>query len=334
MIVTAMIVGDVKTLLASGYAGGTWAGNGINSSSAASTLGTTLGLALASDIGSPATFDGQGISGSAVLVRYTLGGDANLNRTVDGNDLYTFSQNWLTSGRRFSQGDFSYDGTVNAHDLGILSLNWYHTMSSPVSAPPIDSGTDLPTPIIQPSIAPSQETVFLSDLTPTSVTNGYGQYEKDRSNGEAGAHDGHTITLNGNTYARGLGVHAGSTQVYDLNGQYSQFLADIGVDDEVGGNGSVIFQVYLDNVKVYDSKTMTGSSATQSISLNVAGKKQLKLVVTDAGNGKAYDHADWAAARLLIDQGGSSTAQMAAQPSVPASTPAKKTANLISTIPI
>jgi hypothetical protein len=119
------------------------------------------------------------------------------------------------------------------------------------------------------------------------------------SNGEDGAGDGHTLTLNGVTYARGLGVHANSSLTFNLNGGFSSFLADTGIDDEVGSNGSVKFQVLADGVMIYDSGLMTGTSATKSLTLNVAGTQQLTLVVTDGGNGIDFDHSDWANARLL-----------------------------------
>ena len=53
------------------------------------------------------------------------------------------------------------------------------------------------------------------------MTNGWGPVEKDRSNGEAGASDGEPITLNGVTYAKGLGAHAASDVRYALNGACS-----------------------------------------------------------------------------------------------------------------
>ncbi|HVT90263.1 MAG TPA: NPCBM/NEW2 domain-containing protein [Tepidisphaeraceae bacterium] len=145
-------------------------------------------------------------------------------------------------------------------------------------------------------------TVYLSDMPIVINSNGYGPVELDHSNGEAGTSDGHTLTLNGATFNKGLGVHAGSQITVSLNKQYTQFLANIGVDDEVGNNGSVVFQVWLDNVKVFDSGTMTGQSVTQSININVANKNTMQLIVTDNGNGNAYDHADWANARLVAGQ--------------------------------
>ena len=142
--------------------------------------------------------------------------------------------------------------------------------------------------------------IYLSDLNWTSATSGYGPVEKDRSNGEADAGDGRTITLNGVTYAKGLGVHASSSISYNLGGQYASFTTDMGLDDEMSnsGCGRVEFQIYLDNVLVYSSGTMNADTPTKSVTLDVTGKQTLMLVVTDGGDGFYCDHADWAGARL------------------------------------
>jgi glucose/arabinose dehydrogenase len=140
-------------------------------------------------------------------------------------------------------------------------------------------------------------TTYLSDLTWTQATNGWGPVEKDRSNGEAGAGDGATLTLNGTTYAKGLGVHAVSDVRYAISG-CSRFKASVGVDDEVGSLGSVVFEVYAGASKVFDSGTMTGSSATQAVDVSIAGASELRLVVTAGAGGLDYDHADWADARI------------------------------------
>ncbi len=149
--------------------------------------------------------------------------------------------------------------------------------------------------------------VYLSDLTATSALNGWGLIERDKSNGEIGANDGNILTLNGVTYAKGLGVHAGSDTSYALGGNYNRFISDIGVDDEVGNNGSVVFQVFADGVQIYDSGTMTGITATRTVDVDVTGKQNLRLVVTDGGNGNGYDHADWANARLISVPSGPDT---------------------------
>jgi uncharacterized repeat protein (TIGR01451 family) len=144
---------------------------------------------------------------------------------------------------------------------------------------------------------PPSGTQYLSDLTWTSMTNGWGPVEKDTSNGESAAGDGRPITLNGTTYAKGLGAHAASDVRYSLSG-CSRFKASVGVDDEVAPNGSVVFQVYADATKVFDSGLMNNSSATQTVDVSIAGATELRLVVTNGGDGIGWDHADWALARV------------------------------------
>ena len=107
------------------------------------------------------------------------------------------------------------------------------------------------------------------------------------------------LTLNGTTYQRGLGVHAGSSITYDLSGRYRRFNAAVGLDDEETKEGSVVFEVWVDGRRVYASGTMTPTTATANVSVDLTGARELKLVVTDAGDGHHHDHADWADARLV-----------------------------------
>lgn len=140
----------------------------------------------------------------------------------------------------------------------------------------------------------------ITDFTPVgTVANGWGPIENNRSNGETGASDGRTITLDTIAYPRGLGVHAPSEVIYNLAGACSgSFISDVGVDDESGNLGSVVFQVYLDGVKAYDSGLVRGADARRRVSVGVAGRQQMRLIVNDGGDGKDFDHADWAGARV------------------------------------
>ncbi len=149
-----------------------------------------------------------------------------------------------------------------------------------------------------PMIGQDSSADYLSNMNASSSTNGWGPFEKDKSNGENGSGDGRTITLNGQTYAKGLGVHANSDITYNINGQYSRFFSDVGVDDETGSAGSIVFQVYVDGAKVYDSGTMNSGTATKNINLDVTGKSTLRLVVNNNNDGSDHDHGDWANARL------------------------------------
>jgi hypothetical protein len=145
---------------------------------------------------------------------------------------------------------------------------------------------------------PSTARFYLSDRAWTSMTNGWGPVERDRSNGDQAEGDGATLTLNGVTYPKGLGVHAPSDVRFALNGACTSFMAVVGVDDEKGAEGSVIFQVWTDGVKQFDSGVMTGAMPGANVNVSVLGVKEIALIVTDAGDGNWSDHGDWANARV------------------------------------
>ncbi|GAA0591638.1 hypothetical protein GCM10009001_04700 [Virgibacillus siamensis] len=146
-------------------------------------------------------------------------------------------------------------------------------------------------------------TSYLSDLGWVNATNGWGPVERDMSVGGSGSGDGNTLTINGKTFEKGLGAHAYSKINYILDGNFSKFTAQVGVDDEMAPNSaaSVVFQVWGDGEKLYDSGEMTGADDAKSVEVNIAGVNKLELVVTDGGNGNGSDHADWGAAKIIAD---------------------------------
>jgi alpha-galactosidase len=145
---------------------------------------------------------------------------------------------------------------------------------------------------------PPSGTSYLSDLTWLRSDNYWGPVEKDTSNGEKAAGDGHPITINGAVYKKGLGVHAPSTVEYYTAKKCTSLSADVGVDDEKTANGSVTFQVWADGTKVADSGLLTTADPAQHLTADVGGATLVRLIVTDGGNGTDSDHADWADARL------------------------------------
>jgi hypothetical protein len=138
---------------------------------------------------------------------------------------------------------------------------------------------------------------YLSDMTYDSAINGWGPVEKDESNGEQQPFDGKTITINGQTYDKGLGTNAKSKIIYSIK-NCTQFISDIGVDDEVTTKGSVVFQVWSGPTKIYDSGLMTYADPAKHLNLSITGTTSLALIVNDGGNGNGKDHADWAAATI------------------------------------
>jgi len=105
--------------LISGRAGGAWNGLGINSSTAAATVGRALGYAEASSLGLT-TFADQPVDATSFIIAYTVAGDANLDKTVNLDDFTRLAAGFGASGA-WSQGDFNYDGAVNLDDFTTLA---------------------------------------------------------------------------------------------------------------------------------------------------------------------------------------------------------------------
>lgn len=141
--------------------------------------------------------------------------------------------------------------------------------------------------------------VFLSDLEPSAVEEAtpFGgdsiafPYRKDRSV------SGKTLRVGGVEYRRGLGVHSRCVLKYALDKKYRSFRASIGIDDEVldlQARGSVIFRVWVDGKKLYESPVIRGGTGVTRIpDLSLEAASELRLEVDYADQLHVADRADW-----------------------------------------
>ncbi len=111
-------------LLASGFAGGTWSGLGIDSSAAAADTRhlTALGILAntTSLYSSQNLFDGLAPLPTDLLIKYTYYGDANLDGKVDGSDYSRIDSAVLFKQTGWFNGDFNFDGAVNGSDYTLM----------------------------------------------------------------------------------------------------------------------------------------------------------------------------------------------------------------------
>ncbi|MFD3334688.1 NPCBM/NEW2 domain-containing protein [Streptomyces sp. NPDC058700] len=147
-------------------------------------------------------------------------------------------------------------------------------------------------------VPPQPGVSYVSDMPWVSSSNGWGPVERDRSVGGSGARDGKTLTIGGQTYTKGLGVHAPSVVHLYLGGKCSTLRASVGLDDESGTRGTVAYEVWADDRKIAATGVVDNSMPAQPVTADVTGAHSVRLVVTDGGDAVAYDHADWADARL------------------------------------
>lgn len=111
---------------------------------------------------------------------------------------------------------------------------------------------------------------------------------------------GGPLQLAGRTYDRGLGVHARSRLVYDLDPADVSFRSTVGIDDSSGTGGSVVFVVRLDDREAFRSPVVRGGDEPLQIPpIDVRGAKRLELVVDFADRGDVLDRANWCDAILV-----------------------------------
>jgi len=138
------------------------------------------------------------------------------------------------------------------------------------------------------------ETVPLATLDLALMRQGWGTPQIDRGIREQ------PLSIAGRRFEHGVGTHADSALWLELGPDCRRFSAWVGLDDAAGGEraGSVRFLIYLDDEVCFDSGVMRLGDAAQRVEVDVRGHRTMALLVTDAGDGISFDHANWAEAEF------------------------------------
>ena len=142
--------------------------------------------------------------------------------------------------------------------------------------------------------AQAAETIPLTALDLGKMRQGWGKPQIDRSIREK------PLSIGGQKFDHGVGTHANSIVWIDLAGGTEKFLATVGVDDAAGGAASIDFKIIGDGKKLWESGVMKPGQAAKPVDVDLKDVKTLLLLVGDAGDGVAFDHADWADARFVV----------------------------------
>jgi hypothetical protein len=103
-----------------------------------------------------------------------------------------------------------------------------------------------------------------------SATQGWGTLQTDK------AVAGTPLSIGGRAFVHGLGTHANSEIVYELEGQYETFSAWVGVDDNLKNHpeapkASIVFRVFGDGRTLFDSGVMRMGNPAKPVLVPVAG---------------------------------------------------------------
>ncbi len=139
----------------------------------------------------------------------------------------------------------------------------------------------------------SEKTIWLDEFDLTEMDCGWGTPQKNKSIITA------DLSIGGNAFQRGVGTHATSTFLIDLNGKGKTFSAMVGVDDATNETASVDFYVIGDKKVIWQGGVMKLGDSAKVVNVNIRGINKLGLLVTGTADGIRYDHADWADARFV-----------------------------------
>lgn len=134
------------------------------------------------------------------------------------------------------------------------------------------SGSDAPTVV---GVTPGVQ--YLSDRlwSAESIYAGENGIDNMCEKYQLGGH----IMLDGTVYQKGIGLCYNMTLQYALDGTQTEFVADVGIDDQESDSDTrqVIFEVIADSTTVYKSPTMTAASSKQHIDVDITGAKLLTI---------------------------------------------------------
>lgn len=111
--------------------------------------------------------------------------------------------------------------------------------------------------------------------------------------------EGRPLKLSGQTYDRGIGTQSRTLLAYRLAPGDRRFQALVGLDDDAGPLGSVVFRVLVDGRERFVSPPLSVRDTPKSIDLDVAGAKLIILATEFGERGEVRDFADWIEARLI-----------------------------------
>jgi CubicO group peptidase (beta-lactamase class C family) len=164
-----------------------------------------------------------------------------------------------------------------------------------------DAASDKITLPGKPRPVPVKPDLWLDKLTPVRATVGFGKFQVGKTG------EGSRLALDGDVFAHGLGVHAPSEVIYDLRPEYARFVARVGPEERASWRASVIAKVYLDDVLLDATPLLRAGDPPWNIDVAIPARsvsttkpRQLRLLVTDSGDGINSDWTDWVDAGFVM----------------------------------
>ncbi|OQB37031.1 MAG: Alpha-galactosidase [Candidatus Hydrogenedentes bacterium ADurb.Bin179] len=120
----------------------------------------------------------------------------------------------------------------------------------------------------------------------------------------ASASVGKPIRLGDRTYLHGIGINAHSVIRVIVPEGGKRFQADIGLDRNVDTTpASVRFRVETEGRVLYETDIIRPGAAPIAVEVPLEEAGEFDLIVDNGGDTRAFDQADWADARIMLEDG-------------------------------
>ncbi len=148
--------------------------------------------------------------------------------------------------------------------------------------------------LIALNLSAQEKEVWLDELDLTTMTSGWGNPKKNLSV------LGYTLQINKKKYPRGIGVHAESKYMLNLQGEAISLNGIVGIDDTGKDVSSVEFYILGDQKILWQSGLMK-KGQLREIAVDLKGIELLALYVTDGGDGYFRDYANFVNTRIITN---------------------------------
>ncbi len=110
------------------------------------------------------------------------------------------------------------------------------------------------------------------------------------------------LQIGDKVYEKGFGTNGNSEIVFNLNGEYKRFTADVGIAYQGGKDfGSAIARVVVDGKVCFETEPMNAQTPVIKVDVDLTGVNQLKLVGDEYNKNHWNDDVVWCDAKLFYN---------------------------------
>ena len=110
---------------------------------------------------------------------------------------------------------------------------------------------------------------------------------------------GGPIVVAGESFERGVGVHARCSLTYDLKAAYTEFTTRFGLDDRSGPLADVEVEILVDGQRRFHQDDVRRGALLGPVRIDVTRAKRIELIAGFGDNGDIQDRFNWVEAALI-----------------------------------